>query len=165
VVGSVGRRALLITVAAAVVVAGGVAVLVRPSPSTGEEGGTCRSEVTSDVLPSWARSGFSEAQPRVTHVVGEQGRITAILFGGELHSPPLPDVNNKILWATRTGAEGPLRISATLAGSAERVDREVADGPGPSLVDLPGAGCWRLDLQWGPEPDQRDTMALVYSGS
>jgi hypothetical protein len=156
VVGSVGRLPRLLWVVAALLVLLSASVVVGRAQA-------CRSAVSEDVLPSWARAGFSEPRPRVTHVVGEQGRIAAILFGGELHSPPSADVNNKILWVSRTGAEGPLQIRATLAGTGERADREVADGPGPSYVDLPAAGCWQLELQWGSAPDQRDMMALVYA--
>jgi len=156
VVGSVGRLPRLLLVVAGLIVLLSASVVVGRAQA-------CRSAVSGDVLPSWARAGFSDPQPRVTHVVGEQGRIAAILFGGELHSPPSADVNNKILWVSRTGAEGPLRIRATLAGTGARVDREVADGPGPSYVDLPAAGCWQVELQWGSAPDQRDSMALVYA--
>jgi hypothetical protein len=156
VVGSVGRLPRLLLVVAGLVVLLSASVVVGGARA-------CRSAVSGDVLPSWARTGFSDPQPRVAHVLGEQGRIAAILFGGELHSPPSPDVNNKILWVSRTGAEGPLRIRATLAGTGERAEREVADGPGPSSVDLPAAGCWQVELQWGAAPDQSDTMALVYA--
>jgi hypothetical protein len=144
-----------------VLVVGGLVLLLSASVVVAR-GPACRSAVSGDVLPTWARDGFSDPQPRVTHVLGEQGRIAAILFGGQLHSPPSAEVNNKILWVSRTGADGPLRISATLAGAGVRAEREVADGPGPSSVDLPETGCWQVELQWGPAPDQRDSLALVY---
>jgi hypothetical protein len=153
---AVGRIARVLLVVAGLGVLLSASVAVVPAS-------TCRSEVSGGVLPSWARVGFSEPRPRAAHVIGEHGRIAAILFGSQLHSPPSPDVNNKILWVSRTGAEGPLRIRATLAGSGERAAREIADGPGPSSVDLPAPGCWQVALQWGPGPDQRDTLALVYS--
>jgi hypothetical protein len=156
VVGSLGRFPRLLLVVAGLLLLLSASVVVARGPA-------CRSAVSGDVLPSWARAGFSDPRPRVAHVLGEQGRIAAILFGGELHSPPSPDVNNKILWVSRTGAEGPLEIRATSARTGERADRVVADGPGPSSVDLPAAGCWQVELQWGPAPDQRDSMALVYA--
>jgi hypothetical protein len=44
-------------------------------------------------------------------------------------------------------------------GTSEPVRRTVAGGPGPSIVDLPAAGCWRLALTWS---GHTDTMDLVY---
>jgi hypothetical protein len=31
------------------------------------------------------------------------------------------------------------------------VARRVPGGPGPSIIDLPAAGCWRFTLTWRPE--------------
>jgi hypothetical protein len=36
------------------------------------------------------------------------------------------------------------------------VQRTVAGGPGPSIVDLPAPGCWRLTLRWAGRADQVD---------
>ena len=33
------------------------------------------------VLPEWARTGFSDPEPRIAHVIGDEGRIAAIIFG------------------------------------------------------------------------------------
>ncbi|MBQ1067635.1 hypothetical protein KBX39_12605, partial [Micromonospora sp. D75] len=53
----------------------------------------------------------------------------------------------------------PLVITATRDGTGAPVVREVDGGPGPSIVDLPAAGCWRLRLDWS---GCTDTMDLVY---
>jgi hypothetical protein len=37
--------------------------------------------------------------------------------------------------------------------------RVVPGGPGPSIVNLPQAGCWRLTLAWS---GQTDTLDLAY---
>jgi hypothetical protein len=116
------------------------------------------------VLPTWARDGFSDPEPVVAHVMGDHGRIVAILFGRVLHAPPAKRVNNKILWASPTSGFSPLQIDAVRAGDDRVVHREVTGGPGPSIIDLPEAGCWHLTLQWGDAPGQRDTMALEYVG-
>jgi hypothetical protein len=45
------------------------------------------------------------------------------------------------------------------------VMRQVTGGPGPSIVDLPAAGCWRLTLTWRQDPGRRqvrDTLDLAY---
>lgn len=132
----------------------------------------CRAVTRGDVLPPWARTGFSDARPRVTHVTSAHGRMVAILFGSALYSPPSQEVNNKILWVGKPletpvqgDAEGgptSLTIEAQLAGTDTVVRRTVEGGPGPSIIDLPLAGCWRLTLQWGPDPAQQDTMDLRY---
>ena len=144
----------------------------EPNPIAGDPNGTastgpagaCLSEVQNTVLPSWARGGFSDPTPTVPHVMGDQGDIVAILFGGTLHSPPSEEVNNKILWVATSGADpgGSLEIDAVLAGTSEHVSREVPGGPGPSYVDLPAAGCWHLELTWGERADQQDSMDLDY---
>jgi hypothetical protein len=112
-----------------------------------------------------ARDGFSEARPRVPHVLGRSGRIAAIVFGYPLRSPPAPGRNNKILWVSRSQADAPasLWIRAQRMDGARRVgtpvSRIVRGGPGPSLVDLPEAGCWRLTLTWS---GRTDTLDLAY---
>ena len=76
------------------------------------------------------------------------------MFGAPLTSPPSADHNNKILWAAKVGAEGDFWIDARLTGSDLRVRRDVGPAPGPSIVDLPAAGCWQLDLHWGYYTDR-----------
>jgi hypothetical protein len=121
----------------------------------------CAADVPSRVLPEWARSGFSEAAPRMPYVLGERGDIAAIIFGYPLHQPPLPDRSNKILWVSRAPLEtgGPLEIAARLDGAGEPVTRRVGGGPGPSIIDLPQPGCWHLTLHWS---GHTDAMRLTY---
>ncbi len=108
--------------------------------------GACSSTVRTGVLPTWARAGFSEPRPKAPHVLSEDGAVAAILFGATLHAPPAAEVNNKILWVTREPLAGPLRIDAVREGTTTHVHRKLA-GAGPSIVDLPEPGCWRLDLR------------------
>jgi hypothetical protein len=114
-------------------------------------------------LPVWARAGFSPADQAMPHVLGEAGNIVAILWAKRdaLHSPPLQDRTNKILWVSRlplTGP-GPLVIKATLAGSARTAAVSVPGGPGPSIIDLPTSGCWTFHLRW---PGHTDELKLRY---
>jgi hypothetical protein len=98
--------------------------------------------------------------------VGDRGDIVAILWADHdpLHVPPLASVRNKILWVSRVsqGAFTPLRIRATLDGTNQTVTRQVAGGPGPSIIDLPAAGCWSFNLSWSAHHDH---LALRYSAS
>lgn len=130
-----------------------------PPPQTAGQG--CARTVEPHVLPAWARGGFSDPRPVMPHVLGENGSIVAILWPEHLSSPPDPKESNKILWVARSPGDGltDLVIRAHLEGTGTRVTRRVAGGPGPSIIDLPAPGCWRLDLAWH---DHSDTVQLSY---
>jgi hypothetical protein len=137
-----------------------VAVGVAPagaSPSTP----ACHSPVHKGVLPSWARTGFSDPRPRLPHVVGRSGEIAALVFGYPLRSPPAKD-SNKILWVSRRDVKplSDLRIHAQRMDGRRRVGRPVTrvvvGGPGPSGINLPAPGCWRLTLRWSGRTDELD---------
>src|SRR2546423_7250290 len=142
------------------------AVLAWYAPPATAGPAPCRSAVDKGVLPVWARGGFSSPRPRIPHVVGAGSRIAAILFGYPLLSPPGLDRNNKILWVSRLslGRGTALWIhaqrmeGARLAGPP--VTRVVHGGPGPSIIDLPAPGCWRLTLHWS---GRADTLDLLYA--
>jgi hypothetical protein len=122
----------------------------------------CGSEIRTGPLPEWARAGFSDDGSGVPHVLGRNGDLAAVLFGAPLSAPAGADRANKILWVSRvpTTPGDPLRIAARLDGATETAGREVAGGPGPSIVDLPRAGCWRLTLSWS---GHTDTLDLTYT--
>jgi hypothetical protein len=114
------------------------------------------------VLPTWARTGFSSPRPRLPHVIGRSGEIAALIFGYPLRSPAVKDRGNKILWVSRRAVRplSDLRIRAQRMDGRRRVGRPVtrvvAGGPGPSGIDLPAPGCWRLTLRWSGRSDQLD---------
>ena len=122
-------------------------------------GGACPDRLTPALLPKWARTGFSDPEPRAPYATSAGGHLVAILFTDGLYAPPKPDQGNKILWVSPiTG--GPLRISARLGQTGDAVTREVPGGPGPSIVDLPAPGCWHLTLHWGTASDTIDLRYL-----
>jgi hypothetical protein len=129
------------------------------SATGGSATGGCAAPL-SRPLPTWARAGFS-GDASAIHVMGERGDIVAVLFGHPLRQPPAPGRNNKILWVSRVAQEPgePLAIEAHLDGTGPAVRREVLGGPGPSIIDLPSPGCWRLDLAWS---GHRDAVWLTY---
>jgi hypothetical protein len=98
--------------------------------------------------------------------------MLAILFANPLSAPPATDHNNKILWvAHRQFDFGDMRIRAQrMRGTAligKPVARRVRGGPGPSIIDLPAAGCWRFTLTWTTEgvsagKTASDTLDLRY---
>ena len=127
--------------------------------------GPCEPWPALGVLPEWAREGFSAPEPTAIHALGRNGEIAAILFGGTLFAPPDNLISNKILWVGRDPATrfGQLVISAQrMDGSTpvgDPVERVVDGGPGPSTIDLPEAGCWRMNLRWA---DRTDSIDLDY---
>jgi len=155
------RGRLVAAVAASVAVTAGGAAAVATwvhhddRPPAGGGGSAC--SLTTEPLPTWARGGFSADSYRTAHVMGKEGRIVAIPFIRlRVHQPP--DAGNKVLWVSKAGY-GPLRIVATLEGTSRTVVRTLPDGPGPSYVDMPAPGCWRMNLSWA---GRHDTLGLRY---
>jgi hypothetical protein len=136
----------------------------QPTSDRGAAVRACRSGMHVGVLPVWARAGFRDPRPRTEFVVGRRDQIGAILFstGNYLDSPPASDHNNKILWVSRLRSHsgGTLRIQAQRMRGTMRIGapirRTVPGGPGPSIINLPAAGCWRLTLRWSGLTDQLD---------
>lgn len=124
--------------------------------------GACRTHVLGGSLPVWARGGFHPPNQKIAHVMSAKGELAAILWANPLLSPPPRNHNNKILWVSRvaTNPVSNLRISAqrmigsTRAGSP--VTRTVSGGPGPSIINVPAAGCWRFSLRWSGHSDNVD---------
>lgn len=130
----------------------------------------CQPRVVDGVLPSWARAGFSASRPRMPYELGEQGRIAAILWADPLEFPPPRTHNNKILWVSRVSSNGsPLVIDAQRMEGTKRVGtdvrRTVLGGPGPSIINLPAAGCWRLTLTWSGHSDAMDVRYVATPAS
>jgi len=140
------RRACLILALAALAGCGG---------SDDRQTASCK--VDRGVLPAWARTGFSEAEPKMPHVVGDDGRIAAVLFGDPLLAPPDPDRANKILWVARETPQPPARLTIRAQQGDRTLTRTV--DVGPSSVDLP-QGCWHLELSW--TGGGHDTLDLAY---
>lgn len=120
----------------------------------------CAFDVRRDVLPAWARAGFSEPSPAgFPYAVGTHGDILGVMFGYPLTAPP-PSTGpaNKILWVSRIPITAPttLKITARQDGVAQPETREIAGGPGPSITDLPRPGCWHLTLTWSGHTDTLD---------
>ncbi len=128
----------------------------QPPPPTP----ACGSPVETGPLPQWARAGFS-GDARMPHVMGRRGDIVAAVFGHPLAVTRPDGSSNKILWVSKEQSPpGDLVIEARLDGTEVSLQRRVSGGPGPSIIDLPQAGCWRLTLSW---PEHTDTLDLTYA--
>ena len=130
----------------------------QPSSAIAAASNGCVGQPPVSPLPVWARAGFTPGNQPMAHVMGEAGNIVAILWGTRnvLHAPPRQNVSNKILWVSKIPftAPNPLVITATLAGSARTATVSVPGGPGPSIINLPAAGCWTLHLSWSGHTDE-----------
>ena len=141
----------------------GVLATAAPAPAAVAP---CRAQVNQGVLPEWARTGFSDPRPRMPHTLGRAHRIAAIIFGYPLLARPGKERSNKILWVSRS-ADRPvsdLRIRAQKMHGRRRIGRHevrvVRGGPGPSGINLPSPGCWRISLTWS---GRSDTLDLRYN--
>jgi hypothetical protein len=150
-------RSLMAVPLCGLMLAGPAAALPAAAP--------CAPDVRTAVLPTWARAGFSDSTPTMPYALGASDRIAALVFGYPLLSPPSTARNNKILWVSHSAVRplSDLKIRAQrMVGSrpvGPVVTRTVTGGPGPSIVDLPAAGCWRLALSWS---GRTDTVDLGY---
>jgi hypothetical protein len=129
---------------------------VRPPAAASPIG--CRYDVSTGDRPSWAQVGFSEpgGSPFVTSAHGD---MIGVLFGYPLMEPrPADGSNNKILWIPREPSADNLHITARRDGSTDTTSFDLGP-PGPSLTNMPRAGCWHLTLTWGPHTD---TIDLLY---
>jgi hypothetical protein len=144
-------------------------VLVPALPAAGDatRGSVepCSPRVRYGVLPVWMRGGFGPS-PRTTYALGRRGAIGAVLWGARtFDSPPARHRSNKILWVPRhlSKTVAPLWIKLQMMEGTHAVGapvrRVIPTGPGPSLVDAPSPGCWRLTLTWS---GRRDTLDLAY---
>lgn len=168
------RACLLAGTVAVVVVLTSGCTAASPTTSVASTATTvtsaCSYAVRQDVLPAWARAGFSDPSPAgVPFVLADKGRILGVIFGYPLTAPP-PSAGraNKILWIASPAADdrspdraasADLKIDARLTGSTDVVHREVPGGPGPSIIDMPRPGCWHLTLTWS---NHTDTLDLRY---
>jgi hypothetical protein len=142
-------------------------VAVRAASTANHAAEPCAARVTLDVIPRWARSGFS-GSVRMPYALGREKEIVGLLFAYPLKSPPPPGQGNKILWVARRPekSRANLRIQAVrMVGSrpvGAAVRRVVAGGVGPSIINLPRPGCWRFTLSWA---QGQDTLDLRYLAS
>jgi hypothetical protein len=144
----------------------GVDATVNPAV-TGTSGGSGDGCGTTPVelgaLPDWTASALVSGLP---HVRSREGNLVGVLFVSPLAAPPRQGgPNNKILWiskAPRDGARLTLTLTPLHGGASVTTTEPASSTPGeiyPSIVDVPAAGCWRVDATWG---SNRATLELAY---
>jgi hypothetical protein len=173
------RRAVTVAplaAAVAVIAVVGAVLLVRPVVrDQSAAAATLCTPIQTAVLPSWARAGFSEKEPRSRFVTSTSGAMVAIVFADPLISPARPDVGNKILWVPNTdnpaasipsprsdyvAGDLDLHITGRLENGTATMHTTVVGGSGPSIVNVPQPGCWKFDLTWG---NRHDTINIPYA--
>jgi hypothetical protein len=113
--------------------------------------GACAGTVLTDALPpTWAQGGWSQPQAPwgVPWALGTGGEAVAYVFAGQLvagSSPRVDGSNNKVLWVAQGGPPN-FVVEAHPLGLDQPI---VTIAGGPSIVDLPTAGCWTFHLTWG----------------
>jgi hypothetical protein len=137
---------------------------VPPAPTS------CTGTVTAQasVPPGWVDVAGGHNNPtEVPFTIDRSQSVAGFVFGYPLRAGHPENPANKILWVVRAPRGGSdLTITAHPLGAVTPVVKVVEpanSGPGeiyPSIVDVPTAGCWVLDLAWG---SHRAALALPYA--
>lgn len=123
---------------------------VRESPAVHAFVGGCAGTLVSDAEPpAWAQGGWhghAKGTPwSVPWAMGTPSNAVAFLFAGQLVagvSPRVNGTNNKILWVAKD-AEWGFVVEGRPLGESRPI---VSIAGGPSIVDVPTAGCWTFQL-------------------
>lgn len=150
----IGVPIVLVVLAAAVVTS---VTLFRPrDPATiSPAAGSACTPLQTGTPPAWARGGFHGGY--VPFARSRSGDVVAFVFG-KLSAPPAADHHNKVLWVVHGRSAAEIDVTAHLVGSQRVTTLQVPAGP--SFVNMPEAGCWRLDLRIG---NRRDTINLRWT--
>jgi hypothetical protein len=140
---------------------------VHPSPSVPVHSfaGGCAGTVLTDAEPPvWAQDGWSVAKGTpwpVRWALGTQGDTVAYLFATQLvagGSPRADGSQNKVLWEAKDSPSGAnVLVEGQPSGSSQPV---VKIAGGPSITDVPTAGCWTFRLSWGSNGQHSSTINL-----
>jgi hypothetical protein len=152
-----GAAALVLLLGAACTSSSGAQVPTRPSPAVHSLAGGCAGTVLGDAAPpKWAQGGWSTTTPErwpVPWAIDTTGDAIAFVFATRLvagASPRVDGTSNKVLWEVRNAPS--FVVEGRPAGKSQPV---VTFEGGPSIVDVPTAGCWTFRLI------QRDTSGHV----
>jgi len=135
---------------------GAVRVHIEQSPKTLVHtfAGGCAGTVLTDAQPpKWAQGGWTRANGPwpVPWAFGTPDDAVAYLFATQLvagNSPRADGSNNKVLWEVKDSPSGAnVVVEGSPLGQSQPV---VTIAGGPSITDVPTAGCWTFRLHWGP---------------
>jgi hypothetical protein len=162
-----GLAALLILLASGCTSSPPAAAQVRQSPSVSVHSfaGGCAGTVLTDAEPpGWAQGGWTHTRGTpwpVRWAFGTRGDTIAYVFATQLvagGSPRRDGSNNKVLWEARDDSSG-----ATVVVEGRPLSQPqpvVTIAGGPSIVDVPTAGCWTFRLSWSANGQHSSTINL-----
>jgi hypothetical protein len=148
-------------------------VQAGPKPAVHTFAGGCAGTVLTDAEPPmWAQAGWTHPKGTswdVPWALGSQNASVAYVFAGQLVAGPSPRVNgtnNKILWV---GEDHPFGDVATIEGHPLGQSQPVVTiVGGPSITDVPTAGCWTFQLSWkanGKQSTSTINLEVLPTGS
>jgi hypothetical protein len=127
--------------------------------------GGCAGTILTDAEPPlWAQGGWTHTKGTpwgVPWALGTQGNTVAYVFATQLvagASPRVNGTNNKILWVSEDSTSGAgVTVEGRPLGQTQPV---VTIQGGPSIVDVPTAGCWTFRLSWSASGQHSSTINL-----
>ena len=137
-------------------------VQTSPTAAVHSFAGGCAGTVLTDAEPPvWAQVGWSHAKGTswpVPWAFGTGDTAVAYLFATQLvagGSPRLDGSNNKVLWEAKDHPSGE---GVIVEGRPLRQSQPVITvNGGPSITDVPTAGCWTFKLSWSSSGRQSST--------
>jgi len=140
---------------------------VQPSPEAAVHSfnGGCAVTVLTDAEPPlWAQGGWSHAQGTpwpVPWAFGTEQTSVAYLFATQLvagTSPRVDGSQNKVVWEAKDSPSGG---NVVVEGHPLGESQPVVTIPGgPSITDVPTAGCWTFRLSWNSNGPRNSTINL-----
>lgn len=139
--------------------------VARPSAAVHTYAGGCAGTLVSDAAPpTWAQGGWhgqAKGTPwSVPWAMGTPNNAVAFLFAGQLvagDSPRVNGTNNKILWVAKD-AEWGFVVEGRPLGESGPI---VTVAGGPSIIDVPTAGCWTFRLSSSSTRNNISTFNLA----
>jgi hypothetical protein len=127
-------------------------------------GGCAGTVLTDAVPPVWAQDGWSVSKGAawpVRWAFGTDSETLAYVFATQLvagGSPRANGTNNKVLWEVKDSpSRGVVLVEGHPLGRSQPV---VTVAGGPTITDVPTAGCWTFRLSWGTNAQNSSTINL-----
>jgi len=127
-------------------------------------GGCAGTVITDAEPPLWAQGGWSHAKGTswpVPRAFGTQNDTVAYLFATQLvagESPRVDGSQNKVLWEDKASPSG---ANVLVEGHPLGESQPVVTIPGgPSITDVPTAGCWTFRLSLSSSRRLNSTINL-----
>lgn len=141
---------------------GQVSASPTSSAAASSYAGGCSNTVVTDAYPpAWAQSGWippSGPSWPVRWALGTPGEAVAYMFAVELvagSSPRSDGSSNKVLWIVRSP-----KTFVVEGHPLGRSQPTVSAEGGPSIIDVPSAGCWSFQLITKPDNKVVSTINL-----